>query len=727
MKRAGAVSLLALAFLCPARAGEEAGGWKVAATDQRPRFWSGAVWDAENNGVHVWGGLSGGNDVEVFDPAKGAWARQYEPDPGGSINQQWHYLPGLGWTKSGRPAVHCFVWNQLAYDEARKKVFYFLGGQTIAYDVAAKTWQKLAPAASPPPVSWGALAYDPVGREILLFGGGGVYEGHAGMWIYSPDANAWRPLKADPLPPPRCCSPLAVDAKNKVMVVFGGDAQDRLLDDTWLFDLEKRQWRQSQAKLRPAARGGHGLAWEPGSGLVVLAGGYLAIRRDGDSGGKRGGGTAETWAYEAGSDRWRRIAADVPALWEKWNDQSETLAAFPGGVVLINNQISYDTPKVRKTAVLRIEPGKVNFMDDAAAAAALPKPAAPGYFGNKPPEVPEAHKAKAAERLKNLPVNTWVRAEPLAEGTYMAFGCMRFDYAGERAVYWGGGHATHQMNHITFYDPALNTWWECFPPESMPPPFQAENGCRGMTFKRRPWNVHTGKQYYAWDSTDKVMVYSGDQWQATAPAGVFKVPWQKHEYNGVMREPMGFIDPETTLYTEVDVPRGGQLVETPERVLTVWGPGRNSNQASEVGGFHPREGKWERRPITGEFRAGFLVYDSDRKLLLSFSEGTVWELDPATGKASAKQTQGALPKLRWAGGEVYIPKHKTALVTGRFENGGDQIWAYAVDKNQWSQVATKGDAKIGCDHGGPLAYSPKHDVLITMADWRTYLMRYQPE
>ena len=32
--------------------------------------------------------------------------------------------------------------------------------------------------------------------------------------------------------------------------------------------------------------------------------------------------------------------------------------------------------------------------------------------------------------------------------------------------------------------------------------------------------------------------------------------------------------------------------------------------------------------------------------------------------------------------------------------------------------------------GGPSGgevHSPRHDVLITMADWRTHLMRYQPE
>jgi len=433
----------------------KANTWQVVATDKRARFWSGAVWDAENRGVHVWGGLTGRNDVEVFDPAKDAWVQQYKPDPGsGSMHKQWSYHPTWGWLKSGRPAVHCFVWDQLACDASRKKVYCFLGGQTAAYDVKAKTWKNLRSRTSPPPASWGALAFDPVKKEMLLFGGGGVYEGRPGMWAYSPESNDWRRLKPGKLPPARCCSPLAVDAKNRCLVVFGGDAQDRLLDDTWVFDLEKREWRQSASKLHPSARGGHGLAWEPKSGLVLLARGYTRIIRSGNAGGgRRVGLSNETWAYDVKLDRWRRLKADMPGLIppKTWPRISETMAAFPGGVVFLHNQTSYGKPVLRKTVVLRLDTGKNPFMGDAAVRAAQAKGEPPAPFsGNKPPEVPAAHKAKTVQRLKSLPANTWVRANPLKETEFNAFGNMHFDYAGERAVYWGGGHSDHQQNHLVF-------------------------------------------------------------------------------------------------------------------------------------------------------------------------------------------------------------------------------------------------------------------------------------
>jgi Galactose oxidase, central domain len=736
MKRAMLAACLCLSVLLrPAHAGEAGvNTWKVVAEDKRSRYWSGAVWDGENKGVHAWGGLTNHNDVENFDPAKGAWVQQYKPDPrSGSSHKQWSYLPKLGWLKSGRPAVHCFVWDQLAYDSSRKKVFYFLAGRTLAYDVGAKTWQDMKPKSSPPPVSWGALAFDSVKREILLFGGGGVYEGRPGMWAYSPDGNVWKPVKTKELPPARCCSPLAVDVKNKALVLFGGDAQDRLLADTWIFDLEKREWRESKSKLHPGARGGHGLAWEPKSGLVILARGYQGIARGG-SGGRRGGLSNETWAYDVKSGRWRRLKADMPSLIapRTWPRISETMAAFPGGVVLLHNQTSgYGKPMARKTAVLKFDLNSDPFMSDTAALAAQQKkkPARPRYSANKPPEVPAEHQAKAAARLKSLAVNTWTRAMPLKETEFNAFGNMHFDYAGERAVYWGGGHSTHQLNHLTFYDPALNTWWDCWAPESMPPPHQAENGCRGMTLKSRPWNVHTGKSYYSWDSIDKVMVYGGRQWQATAPAGSFKIPWKRDRYSGYHRAIMGYIDPDTTKFTEVEVRRGGQLVNTSGRVMTLWGPTRKSRVCREVGIFLPRAGKWKVAKIAGEFQSGTLVYDSDRKLLLSIVGGTVYELDPETGKASSKTAKGKLPKIRWSGGEVYIPRHKTVIFGARCV-GGDQLWAYSVKKNEFKQVKVKGPKLhygLGCNHSGPLVYSPKHDVLISMSGrGRTYLMRFVP-
>jgi hypothetical protein len=265
----------------------------------------------------------------------------------------------------------------------------------------------------------------------------------------------------------------------------------------------------------------------------------------------------------------------------------------------------------------------------------------------------------------------------------------------------------------------------------MPPPQQTENGCWGMTLKGRPWNVHAGKSYYSWDSIDKVMVYGGDMWQAAAPAGEFKVPWTRTSYRHFRRSTMGCIDPTTTRFVDADVRRGGQLINTPGRVMTLWGPTkRDRARRREVGIFLPGEKRWKTAMIVGEFESGTLVYDSDRKLLLSLRGNAVYELDPETGKSQKKTVEGTSPAIRWSGGEVYIPKHKTVLFGARCKEG-DQLWTYSVEKNVLKQAKVKSPklrTGLGCDHSGPLVYSPKYDVLISMTSRnRTYVMRYTPE
>jgi hypothetical protein len=57
-----------------------------------------------------------------------------------------------------------------------------------------------------------------------------------------------------PAPPSRQNSPLVYDARNKVFVLFGGDHQDYLTNDTWVLDLAKG-WRRAKPQAAPAPRG----------------------------------------------------------------------------------------------------------------------------------------------------------------------------------------------------------------------------------------------------------------------------------------------------------------------------------------------------------------------------------------------------------------------------------------------------------------------------------------
>jgi hypothetical protein len=77
-----------------------------------------------------------------------------------------------------------------------------------------------------------------------------------------------------PVPCSRRNAPLAYDAKNKVFVLFGGDHEDYLLNDTWLLDLDKKTWRRARPELSPSPRAGHALVYLPRSNEVALYEGY---------------------------------------------------------------------------------------------------------------------------------------------------------------------------------------------------------------------------------------------------------------------------------------------------------------------------------------------------------------------------------------------------------------------------------------------------------------------
>ena len=64
-----------------------------------------------------------------------------------------------------------------------------------------------------------------------------------------------RKIEESPKPsipyPARRNSPLTFEEKNQVFVLFGGDHEDYLMNDTWVLDLAKRSWRRSQSRQAP--------------------------------------------------------------------------------------------------------------------------------------------------------------------------------------------------------------------------------------------------------------------------------------------------------------------------------------------------------------------------------------------------------------------------------------------------------------------------------------------
>ena len=137
------------------------------------------------------------------------------------------------------------------YDPDTKKFYFYTHGKTFAYDPATRIWEDLQPPTNPTGelggiLLWSSMCYDTYRQRFVLFGGGNIPtdRGDPGTWVYSPKENAWSQLKLDRQPPPRANSRLAYDPVAKKIVLFGGDQLHQLLSDTWTFDVVADRWEE---------------------------------------------------------------------------------------------------------------------------------------------------------------------------------------------------------------------------------------------------------------------------------------------------------------------------------------------------------------------------------------------------------------------------------------------------------------------------------------------------
>ena len=411
-------------------------------------------------------------DLVAFDPRTGRWESRLPFER----EEQWRatpppmhmcsYYQGIT-IGSHRPQLKeregvlrpdlNIVFDQVTYDRRRARMIYFTGGRTFAYDVKARKWSDAAPEGGPPPVLGGSLCYDRRNDEVVLFGGGHVAEpgpggapvGWTGTWIYQCANARWKPLPGGTQPPPRLCTRLVEDTKNGVLVAFGGDSHTDYLADTWIYDTRTRQWRASRAPGGPPPRAGHFTVYDPGTGWVIIGGGYN--RQD----------LTDMWAYDAAGDRWRRLRGEVPTGFHVAAD----LAPRDGLIVLATATKSpgdrmrcNEIYPVRTTWEYRI--GKNGIVDASVTPAPqrnMPKRTAAEAAAGTQPDA--GRRAAQAERIRNMAPNEWtLLAGPGRTAPLRTWGSCSYDTDRGRIVYWGGGHCGYGGADYDFYDMAENTW-----------------------------------------------------------------------------------------------------------------------------------------------------------------------------------------------------------------------------------------------------------------------------
>jgi len=147
-------------------------------------------------------------------------------------------------------------------------------------------------------------------RRVLAAEKGKVTEGrkwypaNSGTWTFPEATRKWGPI-AQPMGeqlPGRILPGAVYDSAEKKIVMFGGENFQRPLGDTWIYDCEKRTWKEVKPKTSPPPRAAHAMAYVAGQKAVLLAGGYgpgWKVLKD-------------TWVYRTAKNEWTRLAAELP-------------------------------------------------------------------------------------------------------------------------------------------------------------------------------------------------------------------------------------------------------------------------------------------------------------------------------------------------------------------------------------------------------------------------------
>jgi len=280
------------------------------------RYLQSAAFDESRNVLVVFGGLSGANlnpyqvarqDLWEWNPATSTWT---DRTPSGSKPT----------ARSGAGMV---------FDSARNKFVIFGGRSTTNFDLA-DTWEwdpatgaftdRTGSGLAPVGRSQHCMVFEKSTGKVLLFGGGlagryydgtGISLAFAETWEWDPATATWAQLAPAAGPSARYDSALVWDSERSRAVLFGGMRKDQAnadgipMQDTWEWDPAKSVWTErTTTGMKPSARNGHAMAYDPGRGMIVLVGGLDA-----------GNGLADVWDWDPSTGAWaQRLTGSEPNL-----------------------------------------------------------------------------------------------------------------------------------------------------------------------------------------------------------------------------------------------------------------------------------------------------------------------------------------------------------------------------------------------------------------------------
>jgi hypothetical protein len=475
-------------------------------------------------------------------------------------------------------------------------------------------------------------------------------------------------------PLPRCSTSVVYDAKNQCMVMAGGTHLDRALNDTWTYDCKTRRW-QRRAPV-PEALEWPGMCYDSKRGVTLYAAAKAA------------------YAYDAARDQWSQVGAGIPK-YSAWNFYCN-MEYDPGQDLVVlnvggrgNEEATHVMRPLDGGTPAKAEPAGREVVDEAP----FPPPAEPTVL----------------ERLKSLPVNTWVAAKPNSEPTHRSWSRIEWDPTLRCIIYQGGGHAGTTNNTISAYFPESNKWVDAFKSQ-FPPSIYGNWACCGVPSFERGTGLHVhAREYRSLDGRMVSGYQAGFEWStrevpaAAGPAGGPVIDIAR-------RRAIGFIQ--------------GHYYD----------PSSNHLAITDLG-----TGKTENRKLPGENPArGWMCVVPARNLLVSHVHDekskamATWTLDLEKLDGWKKVDLAAnTPVFGGEGAMQLLDIPGTDFLAAAHNNGKD-LWVYSFERKAWKVLPTTDGDKGAANFGiyPQIVWDPHHGAFIHVMNipgnmWgaRTLLLR----
>ena len=186
-------------------------------------------------------------------------------------------------------------------------------GDTWAYSMAYENWYRVRTSQAPPARGRHASAFDLSRKRLYIFGGrfrpaseSGTYTLFNDLWAFDVNTDTWTQLEQrGPIPGERVNSGMIYDPVGDQLVLFGGNSsrdglQIRPLDDTHIFDLKTQTWREVESLSAPPARNYHAMALDTNRNQVLVFSG-------GDENAFFGQFYADLWALKLDTMTWSSL------------------------------------------------------------------------------------------------------------------------------------------------------------------------------------------------------------------------------------------------------------------------------------------------------------------------------------------------------------------------------------------------------------------------------------